>query len=161
MKKTTLNPFENAKRTREEGGGISPAIIEEMQEEISVLGSENASQAQDINDIKSKLQELAGAYSTTEHKTGRKWKDGKDIFEITIELNKTSIDTDSTVVATNINYVETLIDSLFTVQKANITGMERACAYISADKELKIHLIERWSEIVTSQITIQYTKPTV
>lgn len=83
MRKTTLNPFENAKRTREEGGGVSPAIIEEMQAEISVLGSENASQAQDITDIKAQLTELASAYSATEHKTGRKWVDGKDIFEKT------------------------------------------------------------------------------
>lgn len=86
MKKTTLNPFENAKRTREEGGGVSPAIIEELQTEISVLGSENASQAQDITDIKAQLTELASAYSTTEHKTGRKWIDGKDIFEKVVTL---------------------------------------------------------------------------
>lgn len=100
MKKTTLNPFENAKRTREEGGGVSPAIIEEMQAEISVLGSENASQAQDITDIKAQLTELADAYSTTEHKTGRKWIDGKDIYEkvivlenvISVKTNWTNLD---------------------------------------------------------------------
>lgn len=53
--KTTLNPFENAKRTANGTGGFSPSVIEEMQAEISVLGSENASQAQDITDINDNL----------------------------------------------------------------------------------------------------------
>lgn len=143
--KTTLNPFENAKRTAQgTGGGVSPAVIEEMQEEISVLGSQ--------------LEELAGAYSTTEHKTGRKWIDGRDIYERTIELSITSLEDSSTVIATNIDYVDVLVDSNFTVQKSNVKGCERSCAYISANNELKIHVIERWGDIVTSQITIQYTK---
>lgn len=84
--KTTLNPFENAKRTAEGTGGISPAIIEEMQAEISILGSQNETQSQDITDIKAQLEELAGAYSTTEHKTGRKWINGKDIYSITLDV---------------------------------------------------------------------------
>lgn len=84
--KTTLNPFENAKRTAQGAGGISPSVIEEIQAEISVLGSQNETQAQDISDIKTQLEELAGAYSTTEHKTGRKWIDGKDIYEKVVAL---------------------------------------------------------------------------
>lgn len=56
--KTTLNPFENAKRTANGTGGFSPSVIEEMQAEISVLGSENASQAQDITDINDNLTTL-------------------------------------------------------------------------------------------------------
>lgn len=70
--KTTLNPFENAKRTAQGTGGVSPSVIEEIQAEITVLGSQ--------------LEELAGAYSTTEHKTGRKWIDGKDIYEKVVTL---------------------------------------------------------------------------
>lgn len=101
------------------------------------------------------------AYSTTEHKTGRKWKDGKDIYERTIELTITSIEDTSTVVATNVDYVESLIDSNFTVQKANVKGCERGCAFVSANNELKLHLVERWGDIITSQVTIQYTKPTL
>lgn len=35
--KTTLNPFENAKRTAQgTGGGVSPAVIEEIQAETGV-----------------------------------------------------------------------------------------------------------------------------
>lgn len=143
--KKTLNPFENAKRIANgAGGGVSPTVIEEIQEEIT--------------DIKAQLTELAGAYSTTEHKTGRKWIDGKDIYERTIELAITSLEDSSTVVAANLDYVDVLVDSNFTVQKANIKGCERGCAYISPDNELKLHVIERWGDIVTSQITIQYTK---
>ena len=84
--KTTLNPFENAKRTAQGTGGVSPSVIEEIQAEITVLGSQNETQAQDITDIKAQLEELAGAYSTTEHKTGRKWIDGKDIYEKTVDV---------------------------------------------------------------------------
>ncbi len=36
------------------------------------------------------------AYSTTEHKTGRKWIDGKDIYEKIIVLSNTEIVADST-----------------------------------------------------------------
>lgn len=100
------------------------------------------------------------AYSTTEHKTGRKWIDGKDIYERTIELAITSLEDSSVVIANNIDYVETLVDSNFTVQKSNVKGCERGCAYVSANNELKLHVIERWKDILTSQITIQYTKTT-
>lgn len=78
--KTTLNPFENAKRTAQGTGGVSTSVIEEIQAEILVLGSQNETQAQDISDIKAQLTELAVAYSTTEQKTGRKDIDGKDIY---------------------------------------------------------------------------------
>lgn len=88
MEKTTLNPFENAKRTAKGSGGgsVTPEQIEQLQSEIDVLGSENRTQTQDITDIKAQLTELASAYSTTEHKTGRKWIDGKDIYEKVIAL---------------------------------------------------------------------------
>lgn len=84
--KTTLNPFENAKRTAQGTGGVSPAIIEELQVEISVLGSQNETQAQDITNIKAQLEGLAGAiapYSTEEQATGEKWTDGKMIYKKT------------------------------------------------------------------------------
>jgi hypothetical protein len=87
--KKTLNPFENAKRIANgAGGGVSPTVIEEMQEEITILGSQNTQQAQDLTDIKAQLTELAGAYSTTEHKTGRKWIDGSDIYEQTLDVKE-------------------------------------------------------------------------
>lgn len=35
------------------------------------------------------------AYSTTEHKTGRKWTDGKDIYEKSIELSSQTITADT------------------------------------------------------------------
>ena len=97
-------------------------------------------------------------YSTTEHKTGRKWIDGKDIYEKTIELAITSLEDSSTIIATNIDYVDVLVDSNFNVQKSNVKGCERGCAYISANNELKLHVIERWTDIAASQITILYTK---
>lgn len=153
MKKTTLNPFENAKRTREEGGGVSPAVIEEMQAEISVLGSENASQAQDITDIKNQLTELASTYSTTEHKTGRKWADGKDIFERVLVVSNLQLENYS-VITDTIDYIDNLITAsayaesthaytplLVAIDSGSLKG--KALAGFTADK-----------------VVIQYTKPT-
>ena len=101
--KATLNPYENAKRIiNGTGGGVSPAVIEEMQSQISILGSQNETQAQDITDIKAQLTELAGAYSVTEHKTGRKWVDGNDIFEKTFYFeNGVSIGSSGTTIEEN------------------------------------------------------------
>ena len=107
--KTTLNPFENAKRTAQGTGGVSPSVIEEIQAEISVLGSQNETQTQDIADIKAQLEELAGAYSTTAHKTGRKWTDGRDVYEKVIHFNSgTSISTSGTSIETSSDIVNVL-----------------------------------------------------
>lgn len=81
--KTTLNPFENAKRTAQGAGGVAPAIIEEMQEQISVLGSQNSQQAQDIADIKEALLNIHDynfPTDSTEVDTGKTWSDGDKIF---------------------------------------------------------------------------------
>lgn len=91
------------------GGGFDPSVLEEIQEEISVLGSENAIMAQDITDIKGSLNSinsdlidikgslnsLTAAYSTTEHNTGRKWTDGSDIYEKSIVLENIAIEKDT------------------------------------------------------------------
>lgn len=100
------------------------------------------------------------AYSTTEHKTGRKWIDDKDIYEKVVPINLTTIEDDSTVVATGYNFVETLIHSVFIAIKVNNRGCEADCAYVNADGELKIHNLERWTELIGAYVIIQYTKTT-
>lgn len=97
-------------------------------------------------------------YSTTEHKTGRKWIDGKDIYEKVIPINLTTVEDTSIVVATDYNFVETLIHSIFIAIKTNNRGCEANCAYVNADGELKIHNLERWTELTSAYVIIQYTK---
>lgn len=155
MEKVSMNKLEMARRAAKGGSGgtITPATSETLG---GVKIGEGVNVAAD--GTISVPSYASPAYSTEEHKTGRKWIDGKDIYERTIELAITSLEDSSTIIATNIDYVDLLVDSNFTVQKSNVKGCERGCAYISAGNELKLHVIERWGDIVTSQITIQYTK---
>lgn len=156
--KTTLNPFENAKRTAQGTGGVSPSVIEEIQAEITVLGSQNETQAQDIVNIKAQLEELAGAYSTTEHKIGRKWVDGKDIFEKVVPINLTAVEDSTVTIGTGYNYIETMLHSVFIAVKENSRGCESNCCYVTGSGELRIHNIERWTELTSAYVIIQYTK---
>lgn len=168
--KTTLNPFENAKRTAQgTGGGVSPAVIEEMQAEISILGSQNETQAQDITDIKTQLEELAGAYSTTEHKTGKKWIDDKDIYSKTIDVK--------TLMSNNQNLtVDFVCDVLLTVHGyAKKSNASIQIPYMSGDgaslvsvyydnANSKLH-IQCGGDFTSyngeAYITLEYTKATL
>lgn len=164
--KTTLNPFENAKRIAVGTGGVTPAVIEEMQAEISVLGSQNTAQAQDITDIKTQLTELAGAYSTTEHKTGRKWIDGKDIYEKTIHasdvtLSTTAIidsDIKSNTVDTLISIIGTALDNEGSLYECYVSSTDRVVPVVNNNG---VTLLISNVTVKGYNITIQYTKPTV
>lgn len=158
--KTTLNPFENAKRTAQGAGGASPAIIEEMQAQISVLGSENATQAQDITDIKAQLTELAGAYSTTEHKTGRKWLDGKDIYEKTIALDVTGLTgNQSYEVLDDVSMFSTFVNSGLVVKSAIDVGFDHSLLYMNVtENKLYVRPVGTWNNITSANLIIEYTK---
>ena len=151
--KTTLNPFENAKRTANgTGGGVSPAVIEEIQAEISVLGSQNETQAQDITDIKAQLEELAGEYSTTEHKTGRKWIDGTDIYERVVDVN-VELEQVTTIIA-DASYIDDIISCVAIAVTTH--AYTPILCYID-DGALKGKAMTGFT---ASQIIIQYTKQT-
>lgn len=152
--KATLNPFENAKRTAQgTGGGVSPAVIEEIQAEISVLGSQNETQAQDITDIKAQLEELAGAYSTTEHKTGRKWIDGKDIYEKVVTLG-TALTVSRNGSDTGLTpFHETMISA-----KGNASNGACIC-FMEFVQDSTIHLACS-NDFAVDNIIFTYTKPT-
>lgn len=167
MEKTTLNPFENAKRTAQGGGGVSPSVIEEIQEEISVLGSENRTQTQDITDIKAQLEELVGAYSNTEHKTGRKWTNGKNIYEKTFTFTPSSAEGYvelSTPMDTVISIVGTLhdetSDNYFDIN-SYLTSSAFMYAYINVNDSKLMFKIPSNLVNMTHAFTVQYTKPTV
>lgn len=131
--KTTLNPFENAKRTANgTGGGVSPAVIEEMQ---------------------AQLTELAGAYSTTEHKTGRKWIDGKDIYEKVVTLE--------TALTVSKNGSDTGItpfhDTMISV-KGNATN--GACISFMEFVQNSTIYLACSNDFAVNNIIFTYTKPT-
>lgn len=151
--KATLNPFENAKRTAQATGGVSPSIIEEMQSEISILGSQNETQSQDITDIKAQLEELAGPYSTTEHKTGRKWIDGKDIYEKVVTL-ATTLTVSRTGSDTGIApFHETMISA-----KGNASNGSCIC-FMEFVQNSTINLACS-NDFAVDNIIFEYTKPT-
>ena len=167
--KTTLNPFENAKRISEGTGGASPTVIEEMQAEISVLGSQNETQAQDITDIKAQLTELAENYSTTEHKTGRKWTDGRDIYEKTIEIG--ALPNNSTKNIEHGIIFDFIVNSFGGAKNAS-TGTVFPLPYIAEDliaNNIRVAITSQYVSIACGAdrtmlngfVTIQYTKPSV
>lgn len=146
--KTTLNPFENAKRTAQgAGGGVSPAIIDEMQAEIT--------------DIKTQLEEVAGAYSTTEHKTGRKWIDGKDIYEKSYPISETTITAGTTFTIANVSNIDTLIDGDLCIKSNIELAHDGGNTYADITNGLLKHKPSgNWNDITSGYVTIQYTKTT-
>lgn len=131
--KTTLNPFENAKRTANGTGGVSPSVIEEIQTEISALTS---------------------AYSTTEHKTGRKWTDGKDIYEKTYHYENgialTNAGADSGIPYTNFDKI------------INCRAVGNNCQFVSCNTfysstNIRVSVHE---PLTVYDIIFEYTKPT-
>lgn len=100
------------------------------------------------------------AYSTDEVDTGKKWLDNKPIYEKVVPVSLTTVEDVSTIVARGYSFVETLIHSTFIAIKANNRGCEANCAYVNADGELKIHNLERWTELTSAYVIIQYTKAT-
>lgn len=165
--KTTLNPFENAKRTAEGTGGISPSVIEEIQAEISVLGSQNETQAQDISNIKAQLEELASPYSTTEHKTGRKDTDGKDIYErtfVNVQLKNNNI-TEVAPLSDIYSIVKIWGTAQNNTEADGINARPLPFAGSSSNdirlditnNKLRVVTFSDWSSY-TAKITIEYTK---
>jgi len=68
----STNPYIMEKKLNEcvGGGGFDPSVLEEMQADISVLGSENATMAQDIIDIKGSLNSINDKLSVTDVSSG-------------------------------------------------------------------------------------------
>lgn len=95
-------------------------------------------------------------YSTTEHKTGRKWVDGKDIFEKTIVLENTEIVRDSTFNIIESTGIGNVFPALFIAESQHGGGV--LYTWIS-DGYVKTRSFVGYSA-GTVKITIQYTKTT-
>lgn len=153
--KTTLNPFENSKRIASSvgGGSVTPTDIERLETEIEVIGSANSVNTSDIADIKAQLTDIAHAYSTTEHKTGRKWLDGRDIYEITITLETTvSLGSSSLdrIIENNLS-IDTIIDAV------NINGRVTEPFKVEVDNSY-IWGMSLSNSTTVKTFTIQYVK---
>ena len=133
------------------GGGIDPSAISELQAEIDILGSQNSVMVQDIVDIKGSLNSLTAAYSTTEHKTGRKWTDGKDIYERTFTFSE-SIIVSSSGTSTGISALG--INNIVNVIGVGVNTCITPMTYI---KEGYIE-VAQYNDAAISSLTLSYTK---
>lgn len=104
-------------------------------------------------------------YSTTEHLTGRKWIDGKDIYEKTIHANDVTLTTTSVIDATiKSNTIDTLVSIIGTVKDDE--GSIYECYVSSTDRVVPVVNINGVTLLISNvivkgyDITIQYTKPT-
>ena len=101
------------------------------------------------------------AYSTTEHKTGRKWVDGKDIYERTIALNLTSISDRSFSVNVDYSNIDSLLDSFIEYKTSMTYGMLITSAWINPTAEtFNIKTNTTADDITELYLTIKYTKTT-
>lgn len=133
---------------------------------ITITGSGNASVRKATAELLGVVKVGAGvsvdadgaisgvAYSTTEHKTGRKWKDGKDIFEKTVILENTEIVRDSTFNIIESTGIDNVFSASFLAESQHGGGM--LYTWI-ADGYVKTKSFVGYSS-GTVNITIQYTK---
>jgi hypothetical protein len=87
------------------GGGFDPSVLEEIEAEISVLGSENAAMAQDIIDIKGSLNSINDNLTilpslTQIGTTGVFYRVYNRIVEIFIETPSITVSNSGTTIAT-------------------------------------------------------------
>lgn len=140
---------------------------------ITVTGSGNASVRKATSELLGVVKAGAGisvdedgaitgiAYSTTEHKTGRKWKDGKDIYEISFIPSITSLSSSTTAtIDTSVNYVEKLVSSNAAITSQDGAGVDGSVAWVDNSGNLKIKPTAGWTNITEIVVTIQYTKTT-
>lgn len=105
------------------------------------------------------------AYSTDEVNTGKKWIDGKDIYEKTIHANDVTL-TNNTVIDADIksNVVDTLVSIIGTV--LDNEGSLYECYVSSADRVVPVVNNNGVTLLISNvtvkgyDITVQYTKPT-
>ena len=176
----STNPYIMEKKLNDcvGGGGFDPSVLEEIQEEISVLGSANATMDQDITDIKGSLNSinldlidikgslnsLTAPYSSTAHKTGRKTAGGKDIYEKTIDVTALlGSGSDNTIDFTCTSLIKyygsasktgTIIPIPYTAADVS-NGLD---IYIDTNNN-KLHLLCRgdFTSYTAAEITIEYT----
>ena len=134
---------------------------------ITITGSGNASVRKATAELLGVVKAGAGvsvdedgaisgvAYSTTEHKTGRKWLDGRDIYEKTIQYDSPFLN-----IATNGTTVEssTGVDFAFNAQAIDPTYKSATPIKISVESgNLKGYAFD--AQFTAETLTFEYVKP--
>jgi len=96
------------------------------------------------------------AYSTTEHKIGRKWIDGKDIYEKIIDYTG-ALSTTATTLSSGINYISNIIDARCIADNGT-EGISPITVWLDGT-DLKGRTVGNFSSQLL-HIVIEYTKPT-
>lgn len=96
------------------------------------------------------------AYSTTEHLTGRKWVDGKDIYEKTILLENVAITANQGVVVGENFGIDKTINAILRVESEN--GTVSIGLWINGSNQIIFQSPASYAQ-GNVYLTIQYTKP--
>lgn len=101
------------------------------------------------------------AYSTTEHKTGRKWIDGKDVYEITFTFSTSTANTktDSGVKLPDRDRVIQL-DGILGNGVPVFSDIDSKVGVMIENGKL-VYYVPNWAINATMYITMLYTKPTI
>lgn len=96
-------------------------------------------------------------YSTTEHKTGRKWIDGKDIYERIVDYTG-ALDNAGGIIASNIDYIDNITNAVCVADNVS-EGFSPIVVWLD-NTELKGRTEANYSSQLL-HIVIEYTKPTI
>lgn len=99
-------------------------------------------------------------YTTAEHKTGRKWLDGSDIYEKTISIDATELIGGQSYVALNdASMFSTFVNSILVVKSVIDVGLDHALIYINVtENKLYLRPMGNWNNITSANLIIEYTK---
>ena len=134
---------------------------------ITVTGSGNASVRKATSELLGVIKAGAGvsvdadgaisgtAYSTTEHKIGRKWIDGKDIYEKTILLENVTITANQAVIVGDNFGIDKIINALLRVESEN--GTASIAMWINGSSKIVFQSPASYAS-GNVYVTIQYTK---
>ena len=151
MEKVSMNKLEMARRAAKGGSGgtIQPATSEKLGG-VKIGEGINVSEDGTI----SVPSYVPPAYSTNEVATGRKWIDGKDIYEKIINYNGALSNT-ATTLATGIDYMSNIIDAACIADNGT-EGISPITLWIDGT-DLKGRTVGNFSSQLL-HIVIQYTK---
>lgn len=160
MKKVSMNKLEMARRCAKGGNGgtLTPATSETLGG-VKIGEGVNVTEDGTIS-VPSPTPYTPPAYSTTEHKTGRKWIDGKDVYEISFKFNTNVANT-----KTDSGITLPTRDKVIKLDGVLGNGVP-ICSYIDdkvgvliEDGKLKYY-VPSWATTSYMCLTMLYTKPT-
>ena len=152
MEKISMNKLEMARRAAKGGSGgtIAPATSE-------TLGGVKIGEGVNVTSdgTISVSSYTPPAYSTVEHNTGRKWIDGKDIFEKTILLENVTITANQGVVLGDNFGIDKTINAILRVESEN--GTASIGLWINGSDKIVFQSPASYAA-GNIYVTIQYTK---